>query len=60
MYAPRTLKNHMAKSTFKEKLIPTQHKGRRVPLHLLERVEQEIEKSIEDKQIKRLDKCSDE
>ena len=50
----------MAKSTFKEKFTPTQHKGRRVPLHLLERVEQELEKLIEDKQIKRLEKCSDE
>ena len=37
-----------------------QHKGRRVPLHLLERVEQELEKLIEDKQIMRLEKCSDE
>ena len=26
-------KNHMAKSTFKEKFTPTQHKERRVPLH---------------------------
>ena len=53
-------KNHMAKSTFKENFTPTQHKGRRVPLHLLERVEQELEKFIEDKQITRLEKCSDE
>ena len=53
-------KNHMAKSTFKEKFTPTQHKGRRVPLHLLEWVEQELEKLFEDKQIKRLEKCSDE
>ena len=50
----------MAKSTFKENFTPTQHKGRRVPLHLLERVEQELEKLIEDKQITRLEKCSDE
>ena len=28
-------KNHVAKSTFKENFTPTQHKGRRVPLHLL-------------------------
>ena len=27
-------KNHVAKSNFKENFIPTQHKGRRVPLHL--------------------------
>ena len=50
----------MAKSTFKENFTPTPHKGRRVPLHLLERVEQELEKLIEDKQIIRLEKCSDE
>ena len=53
-------KNDMAKSVFKENFTPTQHKGRRVPLHLLERVEQELEKLIEDKQIIRLEKCSDE
>ena len=53
-------KNLTAKSTFKEKFTPTQHKGRPVPLHLLERVEQELEKLIEDKQIMRLEKCSDE
>ena len=53
-------KNHMAKSSFKEKFTPTQHKCRRVPLHLLERVEQVLEKLIEDKQIMRLEKCSDE
>ena len=40
--------NHMA---FKGKFSPTQHKGRRVPFHLLERLEKELEKLIEDKQI---------
>ena len=53
-------KNHMAKSTFEENFTPTQHKGRRVPLHLLESVEQELENLMEDKQITRLEKCSDE
>ena len=53
-------KNYMAKSTFKENFIPTQHKGRRVLLHLLERVDQELEKLMEDKQITRVEKCSDE
>ena len=53
-------KNHVAESTFKENFTPTQQKCRRVPLHLLERVEQELEKLIEDKQIMRLEKCSDE
>ena len=49
----------MAKSTFKEKFTPTPHKGIRVPLHLLERVEQELEKLIEDKKT-RLEKYSSE
>ena len=53
-------KNHMAKSTFKENFIPTQHKGRRVPVHLLERVEQELEKLKEDKKTIRLEKSSEE
>ena len=53
-------KNRLAKSTFKENFKPKLHKGRRVPLHLLERVEKELENLIEDKQIKRLEKCSDE
>ena len=34
--------------------MPTQHKGRRVPLHLVEKVEHELQKLIEDKQIIRL------
>ena len=50
----------MAKSTFKENFIPTQHKGRRVPVHLLERVEQKLEKLKEDKKTFRLEKGSDE
>ena len=37
---------------------PTQ--SRRVTLHLLESVEQELEKLMEEKQITRLEKCSDE
>ena len=53
-------KNHDAKSTFKENFKPTQHNGRIVPLHLLERVENEKENFIGDNQIKRLEKCSDE
>ena len=49
----------MAKSTFKEKFTPTQHKGRKVTLHLFDRVEKELEKLIEDKQLTRLEECSD-
>ena len=53
-------KNHVATSTFKDNFKPTQHKGRRVPLHLLERVEKTVDNLIEDEQIMRLEKCSDE
>ena len=53
-------KNHIAKSIFKTEFTPSQHKGRRVPLHLLEKVENELKKLIDDKQIIRLEKCSDE
>ena len=44
----------------KENFKPIQQKGRRVPLHLLDKVEAELEKLIQVKQIIRVDKCSDE
>ena len=50
----------MAKSTFKKEFHPTQHKGRRIPLHLTEKVERELKKLIDEKQIQKLTKCSDE
>ena len=53
-------KNHIAKSTVHNSFHPTQHKGRRVPLHLIDKVERELNKLIEDKQIIKLDKCSEE
>ena len=53
-------RNHVAKSTFKSEINPTQHKGRRIPLHLVEKVENELKKLIQDKQIKKLTSCSDE
>ena len=53
-------KNHAAKSIFKKDFQPTQHKGRRIPLHLTEKVERELKKLIDKKQIKKLTKCSDE
>ena len=53
-------KNHIAKSTFKQYFKPTQHKGRRVPIHLIDKVEKELRKLIEDKQIIKHEKCSDE
>ena len=53
-------KNHVAKSTFEKQFQPTQHKGRRIPLHLTEKVERELKKLTDEKQIKKLTKCSDE
>ena len=53
-------KNHVAKSTFKKEFHPTQHKGRRIPLHLTEKVERELKKLIDEKQIQKLTKFSDE
>ena len=53
-------KNHIAKSTFKQYFKTTEHKGRRVPLHLIDKVEKELKKLIDDKQIIKLEKCSDE
>ena len=53
-------KNHIAKPIFKTEYTPSQHKGRRVPLHLLEKVENELQKLIDDKQMIKLEKCLDE
>ena len=53
-------KNHVAKSMLKQNHAPIQQKGRRVPLHLLEKVEVELEKLIKDKQITKLEKCPDD
>ena len=55
-----TSKNHIDKPTFKQYFKPTQHKGRRVPLHLVDNVEKELKKLIDNKQIIKLENCSDE
>ena len=39
---------------------PTHHKGRRISLHLTEKVEKELKKPIEEKRIKKLTKSSEE
>ena len=53
-------KNHIAKSTLKQDITPYQHKGRRVPLHLTDKVDKEIQHLLNTKQIVKLDKCSDQ
>ena len=52
-------KNYIAKSLFRENHNPNQQKEKRVPLHLLEKVEHELDKQINDKQIVRLEKWPD-
>ena len=37
MHTNRKIKNRMAKSDIKDNITPTQHKGRRVPLHLTDK-----------------------
>ena len=51
-------KNHVVHTNFHSPLIPIQEKGRRIPIHILERVENEISKLIKDKQIMKLDNCT--
>ena len=53
-------KHHIAQSIFKENYTPSQHKGRRLPLHLLEKVENELNKLIDDGQIFKLEKFPDD
>ena len=53
-------KNHLAKSIFKQNHIPNQQKERRLHLHLLEKVELELDKLIQDKQIVKLEKLPDD
>ena len=52
-------KKHVMRTQFKEKFVPVQQKGRRVPVHLKERVEKELNKLMDQKHIVKLDKCSD-
>ena len=53
-------KNHIAKSVFKQNYTPSQHKGPRVPLHLLDKVENELKKLIDDGQTVKIEKCPDD
>ena len=52
-------KNHIAKSTLKQNISPFQHKGRRVPLNLTDKVDKEIRHLSIKNQIIKLEKCSD-
>ena len=56
---PGKSKNHIAKSTLKQDIAPYQHKDRRVPLHLTDKVDKEIRHLLDTNQIVKLEKCSD-
>ena len=58
--AKDNIKNYIAQSTLNSELLPTQHNGRRIPLHLTEKTEKELQKLIEEKQLIKLSKNSDE
>ena len=49
----------MAKSTFKHTFRPSHHEGRRITLRLIDKVEEELKKIKDEKQIIKVDKCSD-
>ena len=53
------LKNHTMQTQFIEEFEPIQQKGRRIPIHLQERVEGELNKLFDQKHIIKLDKGSD-
>ena len=52
-------KHHVMKTQFNRNYEPIQQKGRRIPIHLQERVEAELNKLIDQKHIIKLDKSSD-
>ena len=52
MYKIGPVKKCVSKSTIKNEFHPTQHKGRRIPLHPTEKVEKELRKLTDEKQKK--------
>ena len=53
------LKNHMMKTQFNQDFIRIQQKRRRIPVHLQERVEGELNKLMDQTHFINLDKCAD-
>ena len=43
---------------FKYPLCPIQEKGRRIPIHIQDKVQTELEKLLSEEHIKKLDKCT--
>ena len=53
-------KNHKDFSTFKSPIVPIQEKGRRVPVHIQDKVGQDIQKLIQEGHVVKLNKCTSE
>ena len=53
-------KNHQKFSTFKSPLVPIQEKGRRVPVHIQDKVGLEIQKLIQEGHVIKVNKCTSE
>ena len=51
-------KNHKVFSTFKSPLVPIQEKGRRVPVHIQDKVGLEIQKLVQEGHVVKLNKCT--
>ena len=51
-------RNHVVSTKFKYPLCPLQEKGRRVPIHIQEKVHEETEKLLKEGHILRMDKCT--
>ena len=53
-------KNHIVSSKFKYplSLCPMQEKGRRIPIHIQDKVEKKIEKLLTEDHMTKLDKCT--
>ena len=51
-------KNFIVSSKFKYPICPIQEKGKRIPIHIQDKVEKEIEKLLTEGHITKLDKCT--
>ena len=51
-------KNHTVSTKFKYPLCPIQEKGRRIPIHIQDKVQAELEKLLAEWHIQKLDKCT--
>ena len=51
-------KNHTVNTKFKYPLCPIQEKGRRIPIHIQDKVQAELDKLLAEGHIEKLDKCT--